>query len=106
MLDLYVGVCVLRVCMSCKWRGIEEREKEGEKEIGDRMGDDGLDLITGWNGWEGLRCSAFSIVHSCVQVGAGSTATGRPLPEGLSKKDAVRTSSTPGLTVSGPFLDS
>lgn len=50
------------------------------------MGDDKLDLITGWNGWEGLRCRAFSIVHSCVQAGAGSTATGRPLPEGLSEK--------------------
>ena len=77
-----------------------EREREREKEIGDRMGDDGLDLITGWNGWEGLWCSAFSIVHSCVQAGAGSTATGRPLPEGLSKKDTVRTSSRSGLTVS------
>lgn len=50
------------------------------------MGDDGLDLITSWNGWEGLRCNAFSIVHSCVQAGTGSTATGRPLPEGLSKE--------------------
>lgn len=50
------------------------------------MGDDGLDLITGWNGWKGLWCTAFSIVHSCVQAGARSTATGVPLPEGLSKK--------------------
>ena len=103
-----MGVCVLRVCMSFRERerfeGREkrerEREREREKEIGDRMGDDGLDLITGWNGWEGLWCSAFSIVHSCVQAGAGSTATGRPLPEGLSKKDTVRTSSRSGLTVS------
>lgn len=50
VLVLYVGVCVLCVCMSCTERGIEERKKETE--IGDRMGDDRLDLITGWNGWE------------------------------------------------------
>lgn len=104
----YVGVCVLRVCMSFRGRERDwgERKRGREKEIGDRMGDDGLDLITGWNGWEGLRCSAFSIVHSCVQAGAGSTATGWPLPEGLSKRDVVRTSNGSGLTVSRPSLDS
>lgn len=50
------------------------------------MGDDRLDLITGWNGWEGLRWRAFSIVHSYVRAEAGSAAPLRPLPEGLSKK--------------------
>lgn len=50
------------------------------------MGDDRLDLITGWKGWKGLWRSAFSIMHSCVQAGAGSTATGGPPPEGLNKE--------------------
>lgn len=45
-----------------------------------------MDLITGWNGWEGLRWSAFSIVHSYVRAEAGSAAPLWPLPEGLSKK--------------------
>lgn len=75
-LVLCVGVCVLRVCMSFKggWWGWRQD------------GDDGLDLITGWNGWKGLRCSAFTIVHSCAQAGAGSTATGGPPPEGSSRR--------------------
>lgn len=64
-----------------------------------------MDLITGWNGWEGLRWSAFSIVHSYVRAEAGSAAPLWPLPEGLSKKkkrektkDVVRTNSLSGRT--------
>lgn len=91
----------------------EKRKKEGERELGG-----GLDLITGWNGWEGLRWSAFSIVHSYVRAEAGSAAPLRPLPEGLSKKkkkgrkkrektkDVVRTNSLSGLTFSGLLLNS
>lgn len=64
MLVLCVGVCVLRVCMSFKERereGLKREKKRGrEKEIGDRMGDDGLDLITGWNGWKGFCGAALS----------------------------------------------
>lgn len=101
MLVPYVGI-FLRVCMSFR----EKREKRGGggggRKIGDGMGDDRLDLITGWNGWEGLWCAAFSIVHSCVQAGAGSTARDRPLPEGLGSRDAVRTGSGPGVTANRP----
>lgn len=55
-------VCVLCVCMSFTAKGIEEKKKktEREKEIGDGMGDDRLDLITGWNCWEGFCGAALS----------------------------------------------
>lgn len=66
------------------------------------MGDDELDLITGWNGWEGLRRGAFSIPHSCMQAGAGSSATGGPPPEGLSKRCRQ---SVQRVTVCWPRLD-
>lgn len=74
-----VGVSVQCVHVE---NGSDERERGREREIGDGMGDDRLDLITGWNGWEGLWYTAFSIVHSCVRAEAGSATTGRFLPEG------------------------
>lgn len=109
--SLQIGVCDsawVSECLFCVWefvfcvcachlkrereRGIEEREKERERERdwrqdgGWRAGSDyGLEWLEGF-----LWRSAFSIVHSCVQAGAGSAATGGPPPEGLSKK---RTSS-------------
>lgn len=73
-----------------------------------------MDLITGWNGWEGLRWSAFSIVHSYVRAEAGSAAPLWPLPEGLSKKkkekkqrtSSEQTACQAGLTFSGLLLKS
>lgn len=47
----YICVCVLHACMRFKERGIECKR---EREIGDRMGDDGLDLITGLEWLEGF----------------------------------------------------
>ena len=47
---MWVFVFCVCACHLQRERGIEERKKETE--IGDRMGDDRLDLITGWNGWE------------------------------------------------------
>lgn len=79
-----VGDGVLRVCMSFRGRGVEEREKERgrEKEIGDRMGDDRLDLITGWKGWKGLwrsflnhafLCASWGRIHSYRRASARGT---------------------------------
>lgn len=83
----YRCVCVLHACTRFEGRGIEESEKESERlETG--WGMTGWIWLRVWNGWKGLWCRTFSIEHSWVQAGAGSTTPGRPLPEGPSVKKA------------------
>lgn len=77
----YICVCVLHACTRFKERGIEASAKESERlETG--WGMTGWIWLRVWNGWKGLWCRTFSIEHSWVQAGAGSTTPGRPLPEG------------------------
>lgn len=81
----YICVCVPHACTRFKERGIEESAKESERlETG--WGMTGWIWLRVWNGWKGLWCRTFSIEHSWVQAGAGSTTPGRPLPEGPSVK--------------------
>lgn len=81
----YICVCVLHACTRFKEGGIEENAKESERlETG--WGMTGWIWLRVWNGWKGLWCRTFSIEHSWVQAGAGSTTPGRPLPEGPSVK--------------------
>lgn len=53
-LFLYICVCLLSACMRFGERERDWRECKREREIGDRMGDDGLDLITGLEWLEGF----------------------------------------------------
>lgn len=81
----YICVCVLHACTRFKERGIEGSAEERERlETG--WGMTGWIWLRVWNGWKGLWCRTFSIEHSWVQAGAGSTTPGRPLPEGPSVK--------------------
>lgn len=99
----FLYTCALHACMRFKERGIGESAKQS-KRLETGWGMRGWIWLRVWNGWKGLWCRTFSIEHSWVQAGTGSTTTGRLVPEGVSvKKDIFRINSRSGFTLS-PFV--
>lgn len=73
----FLYMCLCSTCMRFKERG---------KRLETGWGMRNWIWLRVWNDWKGLWCRTFSIEHSWVQAGAGSTTTGRLVPEGASVK--------------------